>query len=95
MKIRTWIKCYSLIWFLMLSFEASGTIPIFHVDAKEQNGMSIGMTLGKAFKKQFPEIEKIYDTYLASFITQKNSMNGCKKELMLSNPILIPPIRMK
>ena len=71
MKRMTQIKFYSLIWFIMVSFEASGTLPVFHVDAKDKTGVGIGKTLGKAFKKQFPEIEKIYDTYLGSFVVQE------------------------
>jgi hypothetical protein len=77
----------------MISFEASGTIPIFHVDAKEQTGIGIGMTLGKAFKKQFPEIEKKYDTYLASFIDQEQFNEWLQERVNVIKPNIDPAYR--
>jgi len=77
----------------MASFEASGTIPVFHVDAKGQTGVSIGTTLGKAFKKQFPEIEKTYDTYLASFVDQRQFNEWVEKRVNVIKPNIDPAYR--
>jgi len=89
----TQIRLYSLIWFLILSFEVSATLPVFHVDAKEQTGVGIGTTLGKAFKKQFPEIEKKYDTYLASFVDQKQFNEWVQKRVNVIKPNIDPAYR--
>jgi hypothetical protein len=87
------IRHYSLILFLTISFEASATLPVFHVDAKEQTGVGIGTTLGKAFKKQFPEIEKIYDTYLASFIDQRQFNEWVQERVKVIKPNIDPAYR--
>ncbi len=93
MKTMTQIRLYSLIWFLILSFEVSATLPVFHVDAKDKTGVGIGTTLGKAFKKQFPEIEKIYDTYLASFVDQKQFNEWVQKRVNVIKPNIDPAYR--
>lgn len=93
MKIITPIRLYSLIFFLIASFEANGTPPVFHVDAKDQTAVGIGMTLGKAFKKQFPDIEKKYDSYLASFINQKQFNQWVQKRVNVIKPNIDPAYR--
>ena len=49
---------------------ADGGIPIFRVDTADKSGREIGQELGTAFKQHFPDIEKRYDAYLSTFITQ-------------------------
>ncbi|HIE01189.1 MAG TPA: hypothetical protein EYP59_13025 [Thiotrichaceae bacterium] len=93
MKRMTQIKFYSLIWFLMVSFEASSTLPVFHVDAKDKTGVGIGNTLGKAFKKQFPDIEKTYDTYLGSFVVQEQFNEWVQKRVNVIKPNIDPAYR--
>jgi len=93
MKTMTQIRLSSLILFLIISFEASATLPVFHVDAKKQTGMGIGTTLGKAFKKQFPEIEKKYDTYLASFVDQKQFNEWVQERVNVIKPNIDPAYR--
>jgi hypothetical protein len=64
-----------VIFCMMSSVEATSSIPIFRVDAKGKTGTEIGTILGKAVKEQFPEIEKKFDSYLASFVDQ-NTFNS-------------------
>lgn len=82
-----------MILFLILPFEANGMLPVFHVDAKEQTAMNIGTTLGKAFKKHFPEIEKIYDSYLNSFVDQKQFNQWVQKRVNVIKPNIDPAYR--
>ena len=93
MKTMVSIKFALLILFLIASFEASSTLPVFHVDAKEQTGMDTGKILGKAFKKQFPTIEKIYDTYLASFVTQEQFNEWVQVRVNILKPNIDPAYR--
>jgi len=86
MKTMTPIRLYSLVFFIMVSFEAGGTPPVFHVDAKDKTGVGIGTTLGKALKKQFPNIEKIYDNYLASFVDQDQFNEWVQKRVNVIKP---------
>lgn len=93
MKTMIQIKFYSLILLLITSFEVSAMLPVFHVDAKGQTGMSIGIILGKAFKKQFPEIEKKYDAYLASFVDQRQFNEWVQERINVIKPNIDPAYR--
>lgn len=65
---------------------AYGTLPIFHVDAQGKTGVEIGSVLGKAFKEKFPEIEKKYDSYLASFVSQEVFNSWVQKRVNVVKP---------
>ncbi|EDN67000.1 secreted protein [Beggiatoa sp. PS] len=69
-KILQITACF-IIFALTLSVNASETVPIFYIDAKDKTATEIGTTLGKAIKKKWPTIEKKYDTYLAQVVEQK------------------------
>jgi hypothetical protein len=93
MNTLTSIRHYSVILLLILWFDANATPSVFHVDARGLTGMDIGTTLGKAVKKQFPEIEKKYDTYLASFVEQKKFNHWVSDRVNLIKPTLEPAYR--
>jgi hypothetical protein len=68
------MKTIQIIFFLMTVFfamKATAIIPIFVVETYNKTGTQIGTELGIAIKNQFPEIDKQYDSYLASFVDQE------------------------
>lgn len=89
----TSIRHYSLILLLILWFDANATPSVFHVDARGLTGMDIGTTLGKAVKKQFPDIEKKYDAYLASLVEQKQFNHWLQDRVNIIKPNLKPAYR--
>lgn len=57
-------------WHPAWSVAAQNEIRVFQVDAEGKTGREIGAELGRAIKSAFPDIERIYDRYLAGFIRQ-------------------------
>ncbi|MDM8558775.1 C45 family autoproteolytic acyltransferase/hydolase [Candidatus Parabeggiatoa sp. HSG14] len=64
------IITFSFLFFSDFVGAETNAIAIFHIDAKNKTGIEIGNTLGNAIKEKFPDIEKKYDSYLASFVDQ-------------------------
>ena len=74
-----------LFGFLNFSY-AAGSIPVFHIDAEGKTGVEIGAALGKAVKEKFPEIDKKYDSYLASFVSQEVFNSWVQKRVNVVKP---------
>jgi hypothetical protein len=80
------INFLTFILYIILSLSANATLPVFHVEAFDKTGEQIGTILGKAFKKKFPDIEKKYDSYLASFVDQKQFNEWVQKRVNIIKP---------
>lgn len=50
---------------------AAVQIPVIHVDTRDKSAFEIGKTLGRQVKRQFPNIEQLYDAYLATVLSQE------------------------
>jgi len=67
--IQRWMLC-GLLFSATVYADIQQPIPIFRVDAHTANPTEIGIALGEQVKAQFPDVEHIYDHYLAQLISQ-------------------------
>ena len=62
---------YLVCFAYMLPAWASVQIPIIHVDIANKSAFEVGKTLGYEVKTQFPNVEQLYDAYLATILSQE------------------------
>ena len=82
MKYSVWLVV--VLWALLSSAQAN--VPVFEIDTTDKTGVQIGQELGRAFKKAFPDIEKRYDSYLQTFVSQETFNQWIKERVTVLKP---------